>query len=138
MKRLNPLILGACLLGLILPSAVMAAKADGKKAKLIAQYDKNGNGNLDGDELGAVRSAFEADPEGELKAYDKNADGKLSDEEIQAIKPGAAKKPKAPGAGEKLKKEKSKGEGKAGASGQQKKEGDSGDAGEGKSSEAAE
>ena len=99
-------MVGALLLGLMLPSTAMAAKADGKKAKLIAKYDKNGDGTLDGDEMDALRKDFEADKDGALKAYDKNGDGQLSDEEIQAIKPGAGKKTKAGSAGEKSKKEK--------------------------------
>ena len=69
-----------------------AAKADGKKAKLIAKYDKNGNGIIDGEEKEALRKDFAANPKGELKAFDKDGDGKLSDEEIAAIKPGSGAK----------------------------------------------
>lgn len=112
MKRLYLATVGACLLGLLLPSTGMAAKADGKKAKLIAKYDTNGNGTVDADEMPALRKEVEADKDGALKAYDKDGDGKLSDEEIQAIKPGASGKSKTgetrnKSTGNKSKKEKS-------------------------------
>jgi len=94
MKRLHIAMVGACLLGLLLPSTGMAAKADGKKAKLIAKYDTNGDGSLDADEMAALRKDVEADKDGALKSYDKDGDGKLSDEEIQAIKPGSSGKSK--------------------------------------------
>ncbi|MCU0787812.1 MAG: EF-hand domain-containing protein [Verrucomicrobia bacterium] len=109
MKQIYPLLVGACLLGLFLPPNVLAAKADGKKAKLIAKYDKNGDGTLDADEMAALRKDLGADKDGDLKAYDKDGDGKLSDEEISAIKPGAAKTPKVGTPGEKPKKEKKPG-----------------------------
>jgi hypothetical protein len=74
-----------------------AAKADGKKAKLIAKYDESGNGIIDGAEMVAFRKAFAADTEGVLQGYDKDENGELSDEEIMGIKPGksgdAEKKP---------------------------------------------
>src|SRR5258708_9922493 len=92
MKKVLILVIGVCLSGLIVPSTTFAAKADGKKAKLIAKYDKNGNGIIDGEEKDALRKDFAADPKGDLKQYDTNGDGKLSDEEIAAIKPGATKK----------------------------------------------
>jgi hypothetical protein len=112
MKQLLKLMVVACLLGLMLPPSVLAAKSDGKKAKLIAKYDKNGDGALDADEMAALRKDVEADTGGDLKAYDKNGDGKLSDEEISAIKPGASKKPKTEAAGEKTKKPKKEKEAK--------------------------
>ncbi len=92
MKKVLILVIGFCLSGLIVPSSTFAAKADGKKAKLIAKYDKNGNGIIDGEEKDALRKDFAADPKGDLKQYDTNGDGKLSDEEIAAIKPGSGKK----------------------------------------------
>jgi len=104
------LIIGACLLGLMQPTTALAAKADGKKAKLIAKYDKNKNGVIDGEEMKAFRKDFAADKEGTLKGYDKDGDGKLSDEEIKAIKPGAGKKAKGQkGSGKGGKKEGQKG-----------------------------
>ena len=106
MKQLYNLMVCACLLGLILPPSVLAAKSDGKKAKLVAKYDKNGDGTLDAEEMEALRKDVEADKDGDLKAYDKDGDGKLSDEEISAIKPGASKTPKTGVAGDKPKKEK--------------------------------
>jgi hypothetical protein len=130
MNPLNIAMVGVCLLGLMQPSAAMAAKADGKKARLIAKYDKNKNGVIDGEEMDALRKDFAADKAGDLKTYDTNGDGKLSDEEIKAIKPGAGKKVKAKSqkdsaTGEKKdgpKKEKSQdGKAKQGGSGAQDK-----------------
>jgi hypothetical protein len=88
LKRATLVALTVGILGLAVPSTCLAAKADGKKAKLIAKYDKNGNGIIDGDEKEALRKDFAKDPQGELKALDKNGDGKLDDDEIAAIKPG--------------------------------------------------
>ncbi len=84
-------LLLACLC-LAAPSTGFAAKADGKKAKLIAKYDKNANGVIDKDEMEALRKDFAKDKDGELKQYDTNGDGKLDDAEIAAIKPGSGKK----------------------------------------------
>lgn len=73
-------------------SAAKGAKGDkaGKKAAhalsktVLTTYDKNANGEIDGDEKDALRKAFETDAS--LKALDKNSDGKLDDEEIAAVK----------------------------------------------------
>jgi hypothetical protein len=126
MKRIYIATVGACLLGLLLPSTGMAAKADGKKAKLIAKYDKNKDGTLDADEMDSLRKDFDADKEGNLKTYDKNKDGKLSDEEINAIKPGASKKPKAEADGKKAKKGKKEKKAKSESPDKAKKGSDSG------------
>jgi hypothetical protein len=91
MKRFLIITISISALSLFAISDASAAKADGKKAKLIAKYDKNGNGIIDGEEKEALRKDFAANPNGELKAFDKDADGKLSDEEIAAIKPGSGK-----------------------------------------------
>ena len=91
MRKLCLITICFCALGLALPSSVLAGKADGKKAKLIAKYDKNSNGVLEADEKQAMRDDYAKDKEGELKAFDKDGDGKLSDEEIAAIKPGSGK-----------------------------------------------
>lgn len=101
MKKLLAVTAVALAVGLLMPATTLAAKADGKKAKLVAKYDKNQNGALEGDELEALRKDFEKDKQGELKAYDTDQDGKLSDEEIQAIKPGAGKKAKESATGDK-------------------------------------
>ena len=94
MKKLGllTLTLALGLLGFVATPRALAAKADGKKAKLIAKYDTNKNGVIDADEKEALRKDFAKDKDGELKALDKNADGKLDDDEIAAIKPGSGKK----------------------------------------------
>ena len=73
-------------------TATAFAQSPGPKGRIFAKYDTNKNGVIDGDEIAAVRKAFEADPKGEFAAYDANHDGKLSDEEIASIKPPGAKK----------------------------------------------
>ena len=87
MSKPPVLAAGTCLLFLLLCPAVIAAAADGPKAKLFAKYDTNKNGVIDGDEIATLRKDFAADPEGPLARFDTNHDGKLSDEEIAAIKP---------------------------------------------------
>jgi hypothetical protein len=82
------LVLFACLS----PTPMLAAKADGPKAKFFAKYDKNHNGIIDEDEKEAIRKDYAANPDGDLKRFDKNHDGKLDDEEIAAIKPPTGKK----------------------------------------------
>jgi EF hand len=102
MKKL--MVAAACTLCALFTLPAFASKADGKKAKLIAKYDKNGNGVIDGDEREAIRKDYAANPNGALKAYDTNNDGKLTDEEIAAIKPGSG----SPKSGGKTKAKKSK------------------------------
>jgi Ca2+-binding EF-hand superfamily protein len=91
MKKVCILTLGLALFGWAVPSTVVAAKADGPKAKFFAKYDKNHNGVIDADEKDAIRKDYAANPEGDLKRFDKNHDGKLDDEEIAAIKPPTGK-----------------------------------------------
>jgi Ca2+-binding EF-hand superfamily protein len=95
----TPLFLCATgLLALAVPASVLAGGNTDKKAAkkeanaIMAQYDKNGNGVIDGDEIDAVKKAFAADPNGPLKQFDTNADGKLDDTEIAAIHAGKGKK----------------------------------------------
>lgn len=59
-----------------------------KPNKIIKQYDTNGNGVIDGDEVDAVRKAYAADPTGPLKQFDTNNDGTIDDTEIAAMKGG--------------------------------------------------
>ncbi|MEP6673046.1 MAG: hypothetical protein ABJF10_28050 [Chthoniobacter sp.] len=99
--KLTPLFLcTAAVLALALPASVHAGGNPDKKAakkaakELMATYDKNGNGSIDGDEVDAVKKAYAADPNGALKQYDTNADGKLDDTEIAAIHAGKGKKKK--------------------------------------------
>ena len=90
MKALYLILAVLLVSGTALPLTSHAARADGKKAKLIAKYDQSGNGVIDGAEMAEFRKDFAADEEGILKGYDKDENGELSDEEIMAIKPGAA------------------------------------------------
>ena len=100
MKFTKILLCTAALLALAVPASVHAGggkNPDKKAAKkaikdLMAQYDKNNNGIIDGDEIDAVKKAYEADPNGVLKQFDTNADGKLDDTEIAAIHAGNGKK----------------------------------------------
>jgi hypothetical protein len=101
MKKLCLITLGLCALSLVLPTDALAAKADGKKAKLVAKYDKNKNGTLEADEKKAIKEDFAKDKNGDLKAFDKDGDGKLSDEEIDAIKAGSGKAKEASAKGKK-------------------------------------
>ena len=83
-------LLIATTFALAIPAAVHAgdpAKKEAKKAAngVVSQYDKNSNGTIDGDEIDAIKKAFEADKSGPLKQFDTNGDGKLDDAEIAAI-----------------------------------------------------
>jgi hypothetical protein len=66
--------------------------APGPKAKIFAEFDKNKNAVIDGEEIEAVRKSYAADPKGTFARYDANHDGKLSEAEIAGIKPPGAKK----------------------------------------------
>jgi hypothetical protein len=77
---------------LLAPTAALAAKADGSKAKTFAKYDLNHDGKLDTEEIAALQKDFAAAPKGELKHLDTDGDGKLSAEEIAKLTPAAAKK----------------------------------------------
>ena len=92
MKK-TPLLLlaGFAAAALLAPATSLAAAAAGPKAKIFAEFDKNKNGVIDGDEIAAVRQSFAADPKGQFARYDTDHDGKLSDTEIAAIKPPGAK-----------------------------------------------
>ena len=66
-----------------------SAEAKGKKGKkggadILATYDKNGNGKIDGEEVDALKKDFAAGKP-EVKVLDTNGDGILSDEEIAAV-----------------------------------------------------
>jgi len=92
----------ALFLALLAPA--FAAKGDKKKqntaseahAAVLKKYDANANGKIDGEEIVALRKAFDGGTDETLKALDTNSDGKLSDEEIAAISapPAKAKKKK--------------------------------------------
>ena len=94
MKSTSLLLCAAGILTLALPASVLAGGNPDKKAAkkavkaVLAEYDKNNNGIIDGDEVDAVKKAYEADPNGPLKRFDTNADGKLDDTEIAAIHAG--------------------------------------------------
>lgn len=91
MKKILLLTTTLGTLALLAPTAAFAQKAQGPKAKLMAKYDLNKNGKIDGDEVAAVRKDFAAEPAGDLKRFDTDKDGKLSDAEIAEIKPPGAK-----------------------------------------------
>ena len=97
MKRILS-ILTVLALGAAFTSPAQAGKGNkGDKkaiAAVLAEYDKNGNGKIDGDEITALRKDF-ADGKASLKFLDKNGDGTLSDEEIAAVVAKKKKKNKA-------------------------------------------
>ncbi len=94
MKKLLT-ILTIAALGVAFTAPAQAGKGKGKKNKanadLLAAYDKDGNGKIDGAEVDALKKDFAAGKP-EVKALDANNDGTLSDEEIAAV--GAKKKKK--------------------------------------------
>ncbi len=87
MKRiLSILTIAALSLSLVVPAEAGKKGKKGKKgsADLLATYDKNSNGKIDGDEVEALKKDFAAGKP-EIKALDTNNDGSLSDEEIAAV-----------------------------------------------------
>jgi hypothetical protein len=94
LKSKSLLLLTVGLLAISLPASVLAGGNPEKKGlkkavkAVLAQYDKNGNGIIDGDEVDAVKKAYADDPNGILKRFDANNDGKLDDVEIAAIHAG--------------------------------------------------
>lgn len=89
MKRiLSILTIAALGLASTLPAQAGKGKAGkGNKkamAAVLATYDKNSNGKIDGDEVDALKKDFAAGKP-ELKFLDTNNDGTLSDEEIAVI-----------------------------------------------------
>jgi hypothetical protein len=89
MKNTDTLAIGFCVLGLMMPATLWAAKADGRKAKLFAKYDTNANGVLDEEERKAIQADYDKAREGDLKSFDKDHDGKFSPEEFEGMKAGA-------------------------------------------------
>lgn len=77
---------------LLAPVAVLAAKAEGPKARAMAKYDLNHDGKLDASELAALQKDFSADPKGDLARFDTDKDGKLSADELAKIIPGSGRK----------------------------------------------
>lgn len=118
--KIQILSLSACLIALVAPTPAFAAKgakkgnkaAAGDKADraarpgvLLKKYDTDKNGAIDGTEIEALRTAFDADKTGPLKKLDANNDGKLDDSEVAAIKAHKGKG-KGKGAGAKVGKRK--------------------------------
>jgi Ca2+-binding EF-hand superfamily protein len=79
----------------LLPGLALAAKADKpqkKRAKEptvasapgLSAYDKNGNKQIDADELAAVQKTFS-----ELRQLDKNGNGEIEQSEVERPKPAA-------------------------------------------------
>lgn len=101
MKRILSILTIICLsLAVAQPAQAKGGKKGKKKGgtSVLATYDKNGNGKIDGDEVTALKADFAAGKPG-LKALDKNNDGTLSDKEIAAAggkhgKKGGKKKKK--------------------------------------------
>ncbi len=94
MKRiLSILTIAALGLAFTLPAQAGKGKKNKGDADILATYDKNGNGKIDGDEVEALKKDFAAGKP-ELKALDTNKDGVLSDEEIAAIGGKKGKKKK--------------------------------------------
>ncbi len=85
MKRILS-ILTIAALGFAIAPPAQAGKGGKKKkggADILATYDTNANGKIDGDEVTALKADFAAGKP-EVKALDANNDGSLSDEEIAA------------------------------------------------------
>jgi hypothetical protein len=71
------------------------AKKKGKKnsdgkgkgdAAIVQQFDRNGNRQIDGEEVAALKSAFAAAAPGSaLKTLDRNSNGVLEDDEITGL-----------------------------------------------------
>jgi hypothetical protein len=74
-------------------AAKKEAKKEGRKGNknLVALYDKNSDGRIEGDEAASLKKDFDADKSGPLKPFDTNSDGKLDDSEIGAIRGGRKK-----------------------------------------------
>jgi len=89
MNKVKYCALGLCLLLTATPWGTQAAERKGKVKRInavLAKYDTNHNGFIDGKEMDAIRKAYAADPDGELSEYDTNHDRKLSDAEIALIR----------------------------------------------------
>jgi hypothetical protein len=108
MKHLTAILLVAML---ALGTPAFAGKKGKKKGKdgggnfsaaIVKQFDKNGNHQIDADEVAALKSAFAAAPPGAgPKKLDRNSNGVLDDDEITAVN---ARAQGAAGAGGKKKK----------------------------------
>ena len=80
-------ILTIVALGILITAPAQAGGGKKKNkggADVLATYDKNANGKIDGEEVDALKKDFAAGKP-EVKALDTNHDGTLSDEEIAAV-----------------------------------------------------
>ena len=93
MKRILTILTVAALsFTLIAPASAGKGKKNKKGgAEILATYDKDGSGKIDGAEIDEVKKDFAAG-NAAVKALDTNGDGTLSDDEIAAA--GAKKKGK--------------------------------------------
>lgn len=89
MKKLLPFLALALV---VAPATSFAAKADGPKARAMAEFDVDKDGKFNDAEIATIRASFAKKPDGELQRFDTDKDGKLSDAEIAQMIPGSGKK----------------------------------------------
>ena len=82
---------------------VRGAKGE-RPGKTLRELDKNGNHQIDGDEVDALKKQFAAEQKSGLGRFDKNADSKLDDAEVKAINAVMAKRGEGKAGGERRKK----------------------------------
>jgi hypothetical protein len=87
MQRATFIILAAITCMAAPALAKKKAKKEGKSdAGIVQQFDTNGNRQIEGDEIAALKAAFAAAAPGSaLKTLDRNSNGVLDDDEITAL-----------------------------------------------------
>ena len=56
-----------------------------RPVQVVRSYDKNSDGQIEGDEVEALKKGFADDPKGPLAVLDKNNNATLEDDEISAV-----------------------------------------------------